>query len=85
MNHNRAASIGELWKEALPAKSAADELGNGYGALEEVGRRNVFRNVEVSATLRFPFWGRNQENAIAQVVVLNLRNAVVPELFGIGG
>src|ERR1017187_6837585 len=76
---------GELWKEALLAKSEAEELGNCYGALEEVGRRYVFRNVEGSATLRFPFWGRKQENAIAQVVVPNLRNAVVFGLFVIVG
>jgi hypothetical protein len=41
----------------------------------------------VSATLRFPFWGRKQENAIArdEDVVLKLRSVVMPQHVGIGG
>jgi hypothetical protein len=39
----------------------------------------------VSATLRFPFWRRKEENAIAQDVVFKLPSVDGPQRCGFGG
>jgi hypothetical protein len=44
-----------------------------------------FETPGTSASLRFPFWGRKNENVIAQAGAVDVCDCVVPQLFCFGG